>query len=330
MNKRARILLAVVAAACGIATAEAQRPLGTVTLSTTGVTNGRPVGLPEFTSVTQFKVVAPGVLNSPSSGVGQIAIAIPQVPREVDVFYSGHGGTSWWSQTGQTVMPLVPAFFDELLAQGHTIVMIRWLGGGWFWAYPGQRYGMELLAARPATITKWVYDHLAAPEGVPLKLIGGSAGSCQIAYMLSSYGMGQYVDTAVMNSGPPFAEIGRGCLLDGKYSYNNSETQMIDASFGYNDSVSPGPCRLHDPSGSIAWAQNSVDTGGIQYVWPSTRSILITGNRDSQEILLRAYDFRDLLRSCGEPIEWYPIATMAHTLQQSVDGMNLLSNLLEQ
>lgn len=298
----------------------AQRPLGTFAL-------GPPVTGPTGFVTNSFKVELPDVPFTPAGGRGQIAVARPSgTPVAVDVHFSGHGGTRWWTWSGNTLED--DKYIASLLAANHIVVQVIWMGNGWFAAQAGHPDGMARLAGRPATAMQWIYDNIAlihdtgaTSHRIPLNLIGISGGSAQIAYSLAFYGIWAVANTAIMISGPPFDEQCRGCLGD----YDESERQMIDASTGYYKLT--GPCHFANSSWCDFWNQSSVTPDGGRYTYPNTRTILVTGGRDSQDILSRAFHYRDYLLSHSEPIEHFIVPTMGHPL--NAQGFALLQSLLQ-
>lgn len=316
MSKKKLILAAVAAAALAISTSYAQRPFGTVTV---GASVTPPPG---FTTAQRFKIEVPGTVYKPGNGRCEIAIAYPSgTPVDVIDFRSGHGGSAYWFKTGNTT--LTAALLSDLLAANHIVVDVRWLDNGWFYSPSGYSYGFELLAGRVATAMKYVNDTIAVPLGIPYKMLGGSAGSAQIAYAMSSYGTDSFTTEAYLVSGPPFAELAKGCTQQGVYTYTKSETAMVDSTAGTSSLV--GQCSNHDPAGTMFWNDNSVETGGTRYFYPTTRVVFITGHKDSWEIKQRAFDYRDQLIANGQPVEAYEPLNMAHTMQSS--GLLPLSTL---
>jgi len=268
-------------------------------------------------------VELPDVPHTAAGGLGEIAIAYPGgTPVGVVLEYSGHDGEAWFADG---TAELRDQFNANILQAGYIVAMVRWKGGGWFTAEKGHVDGFAKLSNRPATSARWVYDNIAVPNGVPMKLIGISGGSAQVAYALAFYGIDSVTDAAILISGPPFDEQCRGCTSGGDYDV--SERGMIAAGEGNASQKSIDPCVLGDNTWCSFWDANSI-TGIAEnrYVYPMTRTILITGKRDSQDILSRAFHYRDFLVGAGEPIEHYLVNTMGHTLNEH--GFSLLQSLV--
>ena len=292
------------------------RPLGTFMLGTPTTVN-----CPSGFACTNFTVVCPGLLQIP----GGIADQKPTVPtRGLVVFFSGSVGGTFWSASGSTT--LAQPFLQSLLDNGFELVQVRWGDNGWPFAASGVPSGQEALACRPATAIQWVHDNLYAPLGLQggFCITGNSSGAAQITYALSSYGIADIVDVAVPTSGPKFAAISKGCLLQEGYAYIRSNQTSVDSGFGYR-APDWGPCVAHDPSFTDTWIANSAETGGIQYNYPTTRVHIIVGGNDDLSVRNHVADYYQVLVQAGQPmLTSQVVARMAHTIQDSADGLTAL------
>ncbi len=204
------------------------------------------------------------------------------------MFFSGDIGTNFWSN--ETNNPFIETFFQALLDNGFELVQVKWTGG-WLNSPIGVQSGEEALACRPATAIKWVHDNWYLPMGVQpavgqlgFGITGTSAGACQVAYAISSYGIDNIVDVAVPTAGPTMADIAKGCLQVPGYEYNPTKANFFDQSYGFTGQN--GPCAAQDPSFTDAWIANSVETGGVTYNYPTTRVQIISrcrGHHPNQE-----------------------------------------------
>jgi hypothetical protein len=219
--------------------------------------------------------------------------------------------------------------FDNLVSQGHAIIQIRWLGTGWLAAPDGSRYGLELQAARPATVIAYVRNNIA--HSGRMQVVGESAGSSAVGYALSSYDQWATIDVAILISGPTFAHVCQGCTEQTGYGYNDPSAEaLVDLAWGYYNKT--GPCIAHDASFCGLWNSDSVETGGTSYYYPNTFVKFIEGGRDSyNEIKHREEDFYAQLVNNGQTlVSFSTVPAMAHSIQQSADGMAVLFNLLTQ
>jgi hypothetical protein len=323
-QKRGSVLLAtltvVLMGAAPGASGAPGRPLGTLML-------GAPTTIecPTGFTCTNFTVICPGLAQI----TGSIGDQKPTVQtRGLVLFFSGSVGGSFWSSNGTTGLAL--PFLQSLLDNGFEIVQVRWGDSGWLVAASGVPSGQEALACRPATAIQWVHDNLYAPLGLQgaFYLTGNSAGASQITYALSSYGTAGIVDLAVPTSGPTFAAISKGCLLQQGYAYTVSNQTLIDSSFGYTGPAW-GPCVAHSASFAGTWIANSVETGGIQYNYPATRVHIIVGGEDDLRIRDHVDDYYQVLLQAQQPmVAWQLVPGMGHTIQDSADGLSALFTAL--
>ena len=100
-------------------------PLGTLTTNSSVPADGPP----GFT-FTGFTVAVPGVTNNANGFIG-VAPHTSAQPRGLVMLHTGGSGQSWW--TSQT--PELPAFADDLRAEGFTVVQVKW-NTNWLAARP--------------------------------------------------------------------------------------------------------------------------------------------------------------------------------------------------
>ena len=303
--------------------AASARPLGTFVLGAT-TTSGCPTGF----SCNSFTVATPGVLTNASGIIADMKP--PGAIKGVLMFFSGGDGTTWWQEKSVEVS----AFFQSLLNAGFELVQVQW-SGGWLVSPVGVKSGQEALACRPATVIKWVHDNIYAPLGLHPNIgqcgfciTGNSAGASQITYALSTYGIDSFVNAAIPSSGPPMAGIAKGCLQQAGYAYNSFAAQLMDESYGFSASLT-GPCVLQDSSFTNTWIANSVETGGTNYNYPTTRIHFILGGGDSIIIPNHANLYFQVLVGAKQPmLTWETVPGMGHEIMDSVDGLAALFDAL--
>ncbi len=220
----------------------------------------------------QFEVSCPDVQQS---AMGNF-IVVPPTGSLKGVVVVTLGGLGFGTQ--QVGNPMV----ESLVQDGFKTVIIHWKDS-WLQSASGEQVGPKRLGCRPATAIQWVYDTYYRPLGLHpglgvcgFCLTGNSGGSSQIAYSLSTYGLANIVNAAVMSGGPPHAALAKGCLQQAPYSYPPNSAHIIDLSYGFDGTVATGngPCIRHDSSYTKRWEQDSVDTGGV-YDFPTTRVMFI-------------------------------------------------------
>ena len=269
-------------------------------------------------------------------------------PRGVIVLFSGGGGNQFWQfgaqsdvqfsassgspgRSPQEAARLAADFLAGLRSDGFVTVMVRWQRG-WLASASSEAVGPARLACRPASVIRWirsrVYDPLGlVPDGSSCGfcLTGNSAGSSAIAYSLAFYGTASLVDAAVLTGGPPHTALARGCLRDPGYAYLGRAPNVIDASYGFTNGN--GPCAKADPAWRKVWERDSVELGGTDYDYASTRILLLLGADDSSGVADHQLTYAARLRSAGSPqVEQVTVPGMTHAITASEDGLGLMKD----
>lgn len=281
-------------------------------------------------SSQNFTVVCPGV-RAAASGTLWIQPAQGS-PRGLLMGFSGsNGDTRWLNGTSLDVN-----WLSSVNSARYEVVQLQWAQPGWTSASPGEDAGPAHLACRAATVIGWVYDnlyprlHVSSPRlGIcGFCVAGTSAGASQISYALAYYGLGPILNGVFPISGPPHAALAKGCLDAAGYGYDSIANSpgapaLIDSSFGYYNSS--GPCVNHVSSFTSRWNQESVDTSGSSYYYPTTRIHFIFGQYDSQVIPKHASDYISRLAASGSPmVTQETVAGMAHNIAGSASGLAAL------
>jgi Divergent InlB B-repeat domain len=327
VNNPASRIISIVLITAGIALglsilnsqAPTPRPLGSFTLGSLGA----PVtGCPTGFTCYNFTTTCPNIIQT-RNGDGHIAIRHPAgVANQLDIFYPGAGGRFWNRNP-----TLVDPFYQQLIEAGHIVVDVQWSNSIWYAAAPGELAGPEALACRPATVLRWVHDNWLPPE-VRYAVVGSSAGSSAVSYSLSSYGLDSLAQMLVPVSGPPHARLAYNCLnpsVDDALGVNGE--QLVDGSWGYLNN-NYGPCYLHDPAFTPQWDANSVESGGINYGWPTTQVHFIVGGNDTQGIRDNATAFFNVLTANGTAATYQIVPNMGHAISSSQDGLDTLFTVL--
>jgi hypothetical protein len=214
----------------------------------------------------------------------------PASPKGTIVFLSGAGGTS---DNGDKD----PAGF--YFANGYEVIQIEWADD---WEYTGGNdtntnpANVRLAACRGATLLNFIFNtnNTTLYSGGGRCAEGSSAGSGAIAYALTFYGAGSYLDAVEMKSGPPIADFEQGCeepppnpvticpvgqfgcQLGGTQPWVLSPTYTGAASGVRNwtgDSTCAVPGTTTSAASEAAWLQESIvndGTGSPTYSYPKT------------------------------------------------------------
>jgi hypothetical protein len=240
----------------------------------------------------RLKVVAPGSTSS----------------RGTILFTTGNFGFALYESAGESRRTLA-----DLAAAGFRTVQLQWIDG-WLVASPGKEEGHARLACRPATVARWVHEHLHQPTpSTAFCATGNSGGASQVSYMLSHYGLKEILAAVVPTGGPPMGRLDRGCSPDDP-AYITSEPmrKLIDTGFGFvppgdlrvinpNDVPAIGPCSRGDLSFREKLRQASVASGEGDYIYPRTMVWFVFEGIAGAEVALGTA-YYDLLVKAGSPL----------------------------
>jgi hypothetical protein len=240
----------------------------------------------------RLKVVAP----SSTSSKGTI------------LFATGLFGFTLYESAGESRRTLT-----DLAAAGFRTVQLQWIDT-WLFGSPGKEEGHARLGCRPATVARWVYDHLHQPSSsTPFCATGNSGGASQVSYMLSHYGLEEILSAVVPTGGPPMGRIDRLCSPDDPaYLSDEGMRKLIDGGFGFVPPGDPrtikpadvpaiGPCSRGDASYREKLRQASVASGEGDYVYPRTMVwFVVEGIEDTAA--LQGATYYELLMKSGSPL----------------------------
>lgn len=103
-------------------------------------------------------------------------------PKGTILFTTGGLGTALYDSTPETSRIL-----GDLSTAGFRTVQLQWIDS-WALGSAGKEEGHVRLGCRPATVARWVHDHLHQPGPTSaFCATGHSGGAAQVAYMLSRW-----------------------------------------------------------------------------------------------------------------------------------------------
>lgn len=214
----------------------------------------------------------------------------PGSPKGTIVFLSGAGGTV---DTGDV------DFAGFYFANGYEVIQVEWAND---WEYTGGNgtntfpANVRLAACRGATLLNFIFNtnNSTLYSGGGRCAEGSSAGSGAIAYALTFYGAGSYLDAVEMKSGPPIADFEQGCeepppnpvtiCPAGQFGCQLGGTQpwvlsptYTGAASGVRNWTGDSSCAVANTTTSAAsnaaWLQQSIvndGTGSPTYSYPKT------------------------------------------------------------
>ncbi len=280
-------------------------------LGTLRTTNATDPTCPPNSVCRGVEVSCPAVTEPAAAFV---AVANPTgTPRGVVVLTTGGGGETWALVRNERT-----DLFEQLRSDGFVVIQVRW-AQDWLESSPGNDAGTAHLGCRPATVFKWIHETYFAPLGIARStngrcgfcITGNSGGSTQVSYALSHYGLESILDGVIPTGGPPHSVLAKACLrkaAEEQYWYADDTRNFIDRGFGFFDGN--GPCRRGDALFTPRWNQESIATGGNDYVHPRTRVDFILGANDENMVAPNS-DYVARLRSEGSP--WVTLTIAANT-----------------
>ncbi|MFZ0773046.1 MAG: hypothetical protein WCA49_22470 [Candidatus Sulfotelmatobacter sp.] len=237
----------------------------------------------------------------------------PGSPKGTIVFLSGGSGTD---DSGDN------NFAEFYFGQGYEVVQIEWAYDWELTTIPAQYTGnnssttytanIQLAACREATFLNFIFNtnNPALYSGGGRCAQGSSAGSAGIAYALTFYGAGNYLDAVELKSGPPLADIEQGCEEP-----NTIQTTICGQNNGEQDG-----CQL---GGTSPWTLSPMYTGAASGVrtWTDDNSCAVPGTTTSAASNLAWLQQSIVNDGTNNPTYSYPKTAMTAWLCQTlVDG----------
>lgn len=170
------------------------------------VTNVQPVGCPAgfFFGMTCSTAKVENCAGTDSLGF-TYGVATPTgVLNGTIVLHDGGGGRTVFDNG------YAQAYFQA----GYQIVQITW-DSDWEAAGSANPASIKNAACRPATFFQYVYTNVyggSRGDG-GMCVHGHSGGAGALAYALTEYDAGSYLDKAMLTSGPVFSDVEAGCMV---------------------------------------------------------------------------------------------------------------------
>jgi hypothetical protein len=212
------------------------------------------------------------------------------------VFFVGGDGNNYYEgafsySTG--------SILNASINNGYKVIQARWNNN----PFSGTLGPLVLAGTRNATLLKAIYDDPTLyTAGTVFGALGNSGGSSQIAYSLAHFGAGDWLDLAVMTSGPPHGRIDYGVagtrkpswvtlgnplrtVANGAIGYSDSATsgQFLDLSYGDSSSIRRHALGLAEGGPTNTPFKDSVFNGTAQLTFPKTSIYFIYGDNDNTE-----------------------------------------------
>jgi len=258
-----------------------------------------------------------------------LKVGNPTAPvRGTIVFATGWTGAFLW----ETWSADAARVLSELRAAGFRTVQLQW-SSNWFRGASLRAEGFGQLACRPATILRWVYDHLheVTPD-TAFCASGDSNGASQIAYALTQYGLADIVDAAELDGGPNWARVDIGCYGNDSLNiplwFSASDRNIADWAFGYEADGS-GPCAQRNASFRTTFQNSSLAYGTWSYVYPRTMLHFLYGDQDHTTTASHGRYYYNLLHAAGSPrLQIDTVPNTPHTIVSNTVGANMIRDVL--
>lgn len=250
---------------------------------------------------------------------GTIKINEPDEVNGTMIMYYWSLGNGYYSNDSSS-----NNLINKSIDAGYRVIQVKWDTS---WLIGSQKKeGFKNMAVHPATITKEIINRFSATNK-PVVLYGGSGGAAQIAYMLSFYGIDNYVDAAIIWAGFWMGRLDIGCLdknpLNEHLHYSEQAKSFIDLSYGY-DFESIGPCQSGDTTYRQSFLENSISFGG-DYHFPNTEIYLFYAGNDEFGALNQGLTYYEQLISNGSPkVHMQIVEGSPHSLSMDRNGYALL------
>jgi len=190
-----------------------------------------------------------------------------------------------------------PTIINTMVAAGWRVVQLAFSSSAWVGTV-----GPLVLAGRGATALRALYDRADLHTvGLPFVVSGNSGGSSLIAYALAHYGCGDFIDHAVMTSGPPHGRLDLGSMgsrnpawaaLAPSYAnassllgYTSGATSGWTVDKSYSGTAAAGAVSVNAGMGgpSNVYFRDSVAGAGAAFSYPQTACTFLYGSLDLSE-----------------------------------------------
>jgi len=227
-----------------------------------------------LTTCEQLLIRIPGVA---SDKIAYLRCTSPAgTPVGTALFLSGgKGGDAYSAPASVGGMEMMQA----ALAANYQVLEL-WYQGGWY----ANGQSLKLMAGRCATAFEWIRDNRASASMVG---VGNSGGSDQLARALASHGAGDWLQRAVLCSGPPVTDMTVACVSPVPPAWTTSATlRMTIAGFDptqYSLTGATGSfaCQACQGKGPGMLAEDNVLHTGAVTNYPTTDLRYVLGRMDT-------------------------------------------------
>jgi hypothetical protein len=202
-------------------------------------------------------------------------------------------------------------------SQGYEVIQIEWADDWELTTIPSTDGGsnstytsnIQLAACRNATLLNYIFTggNTKLYSGGGRCAQGSSAGSAAIAYALTFYGAGNYLDAVELISGPPLADIEQGCVVPTAPERTVCPADQFGCDLGGSSPWVLGPQYTGAKNGVQSWTGDPTCAAGV------------TTSTSSKQAWLQQSIVND---GTNNPVYSYPNTSMSAWLCQSVADSN--------
>jgi hypothetical protein len=233
----------------------------------------------------------------------------PASPKGTIAFISGGAGNVDAGDAGAA---------GYYFSQGYEVIQIEWADDWELTTIPSANGGsdtttytsnIQLAACRNATLLSYIFTggNTTLYSGGGRCAQGSSAGSAAIAYALTFYGAGNYLDAVELISGPPLADIEQGCEVPTAPELTVCPTGQVGCQLGGSSPWVLGPQYTGAKSGVQSWTGDPTCAAGVNT------------SASSKQAWLQQSIVND---GSNNPVYSYPNTAMSAWLCQSVADSN--------
>ena len=293
-------------------------------------------------SCYNLRVTCPDVLQSRDASI-RVGEPTGSPFAGTILFATGWTGTYYWGGAPPPIEALSAGANPEVIASnnwdiivalkaaGFRTVELKW-NTNWFQAASGVPEGMALLACRPATVIRWVYDNLHEGDtSTPYCTTGHSNGASQVSYALAQYGLSSILSAVVNESGPNWTREDDHCILNSSFPTlfgSPGDRATDDWAFGFPNNAT-GPCGTSNEAYRELFQAASLQSGQQGYSYPHTYVAFLFGELDKTATKAQGQAFYNFLVPNTPLLSAQVISGAGHDVTGTNDGKQAMEDTLK-
>jgi len=199
------------------------------------------------------------------------------------------------------------------------------------WQHDAGGKGVRAASCRYATVVQWIYNNQAG--GAPLCATGNSAGGEIIGEGLAHYGLGNYLTSAEITSGPPFSRVDYACIDNVAPAIEYCSGANVRMGVGmtnaidYVDPAYPGPwcstaLQTHSTQDQQLFLDESVTSPDAVLSYPSTKIHFLFGGLDTSSAIRQGLNYQSRI---AQQTTYACVADAPHSIPDVQDGAQTIA-----